>query len=126
MSLAVVEDPCIRHVLPGRVRVYVPGWKGKGKRTIETGLRQIVGVHHVQANPLTGTVLIVYDATLTDVQLLLHEVRALDLEQINALDKDPPPPPVQMEKRGRTVRARIAVHGLDRDPQLAKLVVERP
>jgi hypothetical protein len=43
MSLAVVEDPCIRHVLPGRVRVYVPGWKGKGKRTIETDLRHISG-----------------------------------------------------------------------------------
>lgn len=125
MSLAVVEEPCIRHTLPGRVRVYVPGWAGKGKRTVETGLRQIEGVRRVQANPLTSTVLVEYDATLTDVQIILREVRALDLEKINALDKDPPPPPVQTEKRGRTVRARIAVRGLDRDPQLAKLVVER-
>jgi cation transport ATPase len=112
-------------MLPGRVRVYVPGWSGKGKHTIETGLRLIEGVRRVQANPVTGTVLIEFDPTLTDVQIILHEVRTLDLEAINALDKDPPPPPVQTEKRGRIVRARIAVRGLDRDPQLAKLVVER-
>ncbi len=125
MRFAVTEDPCIRHMLPGRVRVYVPGWAGKGKRTIETGLRLIEGVRRAQANPLTGTVLIDYDPTVTDVQIILHEVRALDLEKINALDKDPPPPPVQMEKRSRTVRARIAVRGLDHDPDLARLVVER-
>ena len=122
MRLAVTEDPCIRHMLPGRVRVYVPGWAGKGKRTIETGLRLIEGVRGVQANPLTGTVLIEYDPTVTDVQIILHEVRALDLETINALDKEPPPPPTQMEKRGRIARARIAVRGLDHNPDLAKLV----
>ncbi len=125
MRLAVTEDPCIRHMVPGRVRVYVPGWAGKGKRTIETGLRLIEGVRGVRANPLTGTVLIEYDPTVTDVQIILHEVRALDLESINALDKEPPPPPTQIEKRDRMVRARIAVRGLDHNPDLAKLVVER-
>lgn len=66
MSVAVTEDPCIRHLLPGRVRVYVPGWSGNGKRTLETGLCLIEGVRRVQANPLTGTVLLEYVATLTD------------------------------------------------------------
>ena len=48
------------------MRVYVPGWSGKGKRTLETGLRLIEGVRRVQANPLTGTVLLEYDEILTD------------------------------------------------------------
>ncbi|GCE16295.1 HAD-IC family P-type ATPase [Dictyobacter kobayashii] len=34
-------------------------------------------------------------------------------------------PPVVREKQGKTVRVRIAVRGLDRDPHLAKRVVER-
>ncbi len=125
MSIAVAEEPCIRHTLPGRVRVYVPGWSGKGKRTIETAVRQIEGVRSVQANNLTSNVLIEYDPAVIDVQTILKEVRALDLDKINALDKEPPPPPVQAEKRGLIVRARIAMRGLDHDPHLAKRVLER-
>jgi len=84
----------------------------------------VQGVRSVQANTLTGNILIQYDPTATNEQAILKEVHALDLDTINAPDDQPPPPPVQTERRGQVVRARIAVRGLDYDQHLAKRVLE--
>ena len=112
------------HAIPGRLRVHLPAWSGQGKRQVETHLRLAQGVRSVQANALTGNVLIHYDPAVTNEQALLKEVQAFDLDTTNTPDPEPPPPSVVREKQGRTVRARIAVRGLDRDPHVAKRVLE--
>jgi calcium-translocating P-type ATPase len=125
MSLAVVEEPRLVHALPGRMRAHVPAWTGRGQRAIEARLRQAPGVRSVQANPLTSNVLIGFDATVTDAQTLLGVVRTLEADPVGAGADEPPLPPVRQEHHGNISRARIAVRGLDRDPSLARLVVER-
>jgi hypothetical protein len=98
MSLATAEGPRIVHALPGRVRIHLPGWEGRSQHALETALRRMRGVSDVRSSPLTRNVLIRFD---------------------------PEAPPTQRERRGSAGRARIAVRGMDRDPELARRVVER-
>jgi hypothetical protein len=65
------------HSLPGRMRVHLTGWSREGHGAVEARLRQVPGVHSVQANPLTGNVLIHFDPTATDAQTLLAVVQTL-------------------------------------------------
>ncbi|CAA9418582.1 MAG: hypothetical protein AVDCRST_MAG03-2379 [uncultured Rubrobacteraceae bacterium] len=130
MSAAVVEGVSLVHATPGRVRVRLPGWSGRGQRGLEARLRRIRGVLGAQANPLTGNVLIRFDPAATDEGAILASVEELEPE-IRGLPEDgPEPPPAQHERRvregrGSIGRARIAVRGLDRDPRLARHAVER-
>ena len=124
MSVAEASEPRVIHSLPGRVRVHLPGWSGQGKRSIEKQLRQVWGVHSVQANPLTGNILVQFDPTITNEQSIVDLVRTIEVDVTSPPDKEPPPPHVLRERHGRTVRTRIAVRGLDRDPHLAKRVLE--
>ncbi len=120
----VAEKPHVIHTLPGRVRVHLPGWSGQGKRSIEAQLREVPGVWSVQANPLTGNILIQFDPSITQEQTILAVLRLLEPGTTGTPDNEPPPPPVIRERQGRIIRARIAVRGLNRDPQLAKRVVD--
>jgi len=123
MSVVVAEELLVLHTIPGRLRVHLSGWEGKGKRRIETELRQIQGVQRVQANPLTGNMLVQFDPALTTEQAILAAVSSLELNRVDEPEQ-PPPPPTVREKQGGTVRARIAVRGLDRDPRLAKRILQ--
>jgi cation-transporting ATPase I len=124
MSATVVSEAYVLHTLPGRVRIHLPWWTGKGKSTIETTLRQEPGIRSVQANPATGNVLIQFDPSVTSEQNVLHEVGALDPAKVHAQETKMEHPPTIREKHGQTVRARIAVRGLDRDPNMARRIVE--
>lgn len=124
MSIAVAEGPRVLHTLPGRIRVHLPEWSGQGKRTIEATLRQVQGVQSVQTNALTGNILIYFDPLVTDEQRVLFVLQGIDLDKSAAPEYEAPPPPVMREKQGKVVRARIPVRGMDRDPQLAKRIVE--
>src|SRR5690242_7175897 len=118
--------PYVLHAIPGRVRVHVPGWSGQGRRDIETRLRQIQGVLRVQANPLTGNMLISFNSTVIDEQTILKSVSNIKLNELNEQqDNKVSLPTALREKQGNTIRARIPVRGLNRDPGLAKRVVER-
>ena len=75
--MTVIEEPRLLHALPGRMRVHLAGWPREGHCAVEARLRQVPGVHGVQANPLTGNVLIHFDPTATDEQTLLAVVRTL-------------------------------------------------
>lgn len=128
----ISAEPRVVHTVTGRVRVHMAGWSGQGRQQIEAQLHQLAGVQRVHANPLTGSVLIIFHASVVSEEEVLQAVRALDLEHLRA--QSPAPdltagtselPPVRREKHGKTVRARIAVRGLDRDPSVAKHVVER-
>ncbi|HEY3993321.1 MAG TPA: haloacid dehalogenase, partial [Ktedonobacteraceae bacterium] len=121
----VSAEPRVLHTIAGRVRLHVPGWSGQGKRQIEAQLHQMQGIERVQANPATGNVLISFDPATLNERTIIHAVQTLDLEHLRDQRAEPVPPPVTREKQGKTVRARIAVRGLDRDPHLAKHVVER-
>ncbi|MDQ3548402.1 MAG: HAD-IC family P-type ATPase [Chloroflexota bacterium] len=77
-----------------------------------------------QANPLTRNVLIRYDPAATDEEAILIGLRTLEPDQVGEHDDQPAPPPVLLERHGETRRARIAVRGLDYDPDVARRVVE--
>ncbi len=125
MSIAIAETPRVLHTISGRIRIQLPGWSGRGKQSIETKLRQLPGMYSVQANALTGNVLVTFDPAALDEQTILNAVSSLDLADLNEQPKkEVSPPPAHREKQGNTVRARITVRGLDRDPHLAKRVVE--
>ena len=117
------------HALRGRVRVHLTTWSGEGQQRIEARLRSLPGVRAAQANPLTGNVLIHYDPAQIDEVGVLKAIRALcaDLADIEAAAHGRPQakPSAHAEREGHTVRARIAVRGLDREPRLARHVVER-
>lgn len=121
----VATEPCILHTSAGRVRVHVPAWSGQGKRAVEQRLQRVQGVQHVQANPPTGNVLIVFDPAALSERAILQAVQELDLARINREPIEPAPPPAVREKCGKTMRARVAVRGMDRDPHVARRVVER-
>ncbi len=125
MSLAAVGEPRIVHAIPGRMRVHLPGWEGRGPRGLETRLRRVRGVNGARANPLTGNVLIRFDPTETDDEDVLRAVRGLEPdESASEAREEPAPPPVQHELRGQVRRARIAMRGLDHAPDVARRVVE--
>ena len=124
MSVAVAEEPRVLHSLPGRVRVHLPGWSGQSKLGIEKKLRQVWGVRSVQANPLTGNILVQFDPAITNEQTIVELVRTIEVDVTSPPVKEPPPAHVLRERHRGTVRARIAVRGLDRDPHLARRVLE--
>jgi cation-transporting ATPase I len=66
-----VQKIRVLHTVPGRMRVHLPGWAEQDKRTIETRFRQVHGIYSVQANALTGNILIHFDSTVTNKQALL-------------------------------------------------------
>src|SRR5205823_4588768 len=68
-----VAQPQVLSLTPGRLRVHLPAWTGDGDggQRVEAGLRKLAGVRDVQANPLTGNVLIHFDPGATSVQALL-------------------------------------------------------
>ncbi|HZC13622.1 MAG TPA: hypothetical protein VE270_06345, partial [Thermoleophilaceae bacterium] len=78
----------------------------------------------VRSSPLTRNVLVRFDPEATDDERILAAVRTLE-PQVDEAEEEPEAPPVQHERRGPAGRARIAVRGMDRDPDLARRVVER-
>jgi cation-transporting ATPase I len=124
MSSTIAEVPSLLHVLPGRVRVHIPEWLGQERRKIETTLWGVQGVSGMQASALTGNVLIYFDPCVTNEQALLDVIRRLTFDTTAPPEEEPASPPVIREKQGKIIRARIAVRGLDRNPHLARQVVE--
>jgi cation transport ATPase len=122
MSVAVADDIHVLHSISGRLRMHLPAWEGCGKRSIETELRQLKGVQSIQANDLTGNILVQYDPALTSEQAILATVCNLELNKADEPER-PSQLPTVREKQGGTVRARIAVRGLDRNPHLAKRIL---
>ncbi|HEX8034726.1 MAG TPA: hypothetical protein VF510_12805, partial [Ktedonobacterales bacterium] len=64
------NEPHIIHAIPGRVRIHIPGWSKEQQPSIESRLLLIPGVSSVQANPLTGNVLIQFESALPTESIL--------------------------------------------------------
>ena len=125
-ALLVAEELRLVHVVPGRVRLHLPGRSSQGLRHAEVQLRQVPGVQRVQGNLLTGNVLVHFNPIATDEHAILSAARASEVvTEPGENDRAPVAPPALRERHGRTTRARIAVRGLDRDPVLARRLVER-
>lgn len=137
MSAVVAEEPRLLHALPGRIRVQAPWWSGQGQHRLEAQLRQMPGVQRVQANPLTRNILIIFDPDITNQQAIFEDMRTLGqahaatpifapgAAELPKAEASEPTPHVLHSRHGHLRRARIAVRGLDRDPHLARHVVER-
>src|SRR5579871_5044477 len=97
---------------------------------------QLPGVQRVQTNAVTGNVLILYDTKVTNQPGLLAALRrdeparsadqgASPESKLMHLPPSTAAPPVISERKQQTRRTRIAVRGLDRNPYLARRVVEQ-
>ena len=71
MSAASANEPRILHALPGRLRAHLPAWPAVGRPEVERRVRGVRGVLRVEANPLTGNVLIHFDPNRTNAPTLL-------------------------------------------------------
>src|SRR2546426_1930962 len=83
------EEPCRRlknsmersaflHMLDGRLRVKVADVKGSPRvaALVEAQLAELQGVDDVSANPLTGSVLVLYDPAQVGVEEIMEVLRA--------------------------------------------------
>ena len=86
-------------------------------------VRGLPGVRHVEANGLTGNVLIRFDPAASDEQTLLAAVADAAKDTETLLEDGPFPPVLEETVEGTVHRARVAVRGIDRDPQMARFVV---
>jgi cation-transporting P-type ATPase I len=123
-AAATVEAPRVLHVTPGRIRVALRGWDQLHPQRLEAGLRALPHVTAVRASTATGNALIHFDAAATDADAVLRAMHAVPRDA-DLPAEAPARPSVARVAAGRYGRARIAVRGLDRDPQLARRVVER-
>ena len=117
------------HSSPGRVRLHLPLWCGKGERTLENEIKRSPGVLGVQASSVTRNVLIRYDRTRTDEGQLTRSLETMPLRlshrpaaDLSSAIKTQPSRAI-VESRGKERRARIAVRGLDRSSRLTGQVL---
>jgi calcium-translocating P-type ATPase len=111
------------------VRFHLAGWAGERREAIEAGLGELAGVQRVQARPATGNVLVIFDPEATDEPTILDTFATVAASSAA--------PPVRQARATRSgsgprsnsaphgSRARIAVRGLDREPEVARRLVER-
>jgi cation-transporting ATPase I len=147
MATAATPVPQLVRASPGRARIHLPGWSGATPHAVEAALAHVPGVERVQANALTANLLVRFDPRVTNTQAVLTAARhsypaarhsypgdATGPDGPDGRDQPPPAPAarpkpqrrlaVQRERQAHTVRARIAVPGMDRRPHLARHVAE--
>ncbi len=123
MSTLTAEAPRLVHALPGRVRIHVRVEPGQSSADLEAAVDRLPGVRSVQANMLTGNVLVRYDPAVTNDRALLSALHGMsrDSGSGHAGTASAPSPP---GRAPRTVRARILVPGMNRQPHQARRVAE--
>src|SRR5579872_5333146 len=77
------EGPRILSRIPGRLRAHLPGWADADAQRLEARLARAPGVTSVQANPLTGNVLIRCDPRSGDDNTILAALQVA-CEEISA------------------------------------------
>lgn len=122
MSLAL---PVPLSTTAGRVRVHCPAWPGGGPRALERALIAMDGVRAARANPFTRNVLVFFDECRITLQAVLRHVQqsvagVLDQPESTHIAQ----PHVVVSRMDGVKRARITVRGLDRDPRVARRIVE--
>jgi copper chaperone CopZ len=99
--VSCAERPRVLSLIPGRIRVHLPGWTGCDGERIENCLRRVNGVASVQANALTGNVLVYFDPLTTEESKLLAELgKALEELPNGERAADAGCPPLRVVVRG--------------------------
>lgn len=152
MSAAIADEPRILSTIPGRLRLHLPEGAAETRRAVERRLRALPGTREVRGSDATGNVLVLYDPSMTGERTILDVARAIAGEPIPAGAASAPSaqqrsapggstadlgPSAQQHKARHlahtavsrnthegTTRARIAVPGIDRNPQLAQRVAQ--
>ena len=97
------------HLLPGRVRFHIPSLKQNDIQIakLREQLPQIEGITSVQANEITGSVLIRFDTTKLKAELLAAAlIRMLGLE--SELEKSPIPTiPRELREMGKSLNRAV-------------------
>ncbi len=132
---AIAVEPAVLSLIPGRLRAHLADWSGSDQRRLETRARRLPGVRRAEANPVTRNVLVTFDPAATTGQKVADRLRGLlddddtGGESLGGVHGGPNTevysPSVIRQGRGRHRRARVAVRGLDRDPDLARRVTQR-
>jgi magnesium-transporting ATPase (P-type) len=108
--------------------VHVPFWSGAGRQRVEEQLAAILGIRRVDASPLTRNILVTFDPARTDVRALLGALRGIDWPAAvppTPIRVDTPVvPAVVSETREGGRQARIAVQGINRNPNLVRRVID--
>ena len=142
MDAAASEQPRVVHSLPGRLRLHVGPWPPGSEGLLQRRLLEVDDVTSVRLNRITGNVLVLYDPQHTDAERILAVAAAIqettappDIEESVTPQASARAPHALVEREGlpmagalrlgRVQRARITVRGMDRDPAMAKQVVER-
>jgi hypothetical protein len=110
-------------LLPGRVRLHLPGWTGSDTDRIEDRVHRVQGVESVQANPLTGNALIFFDCRTTREVTVMVELQAAwdswraEQECMQPPRSKTPPrtdilPPVECPSQAASSWIRVGVRGL--------------
>jgi len=99
--------------------MHLAGWPREGHCAVEARLRQVPGVHGVQANPLTGNVLIHFDPAATDEQILLAVVQTLKPDSTSQCAEILSSSPGVPRRQGRSRSAPGARLCLAGDPDVA-------
>ena len=76
---AVGRDLAVVHSSRGRLRVHLPHWSGAGGRQITAALRRLPGVTSVQASPITGNILVLFQPRQTQAEDLIAALQKLRL-----------------------------------------------
>ena len=114
MRSRAVDHPRLLSLTAGRTRVHLPGWAAREQDQLEARLRQVRGVEAVQANPLTGNVLIRFDPRVTGEQGILAEINQFR-DGLLAV-RQPPQAPRLMYATGDTSRQPMKGRGLTTSP----------
>jgi calcium-translocating P-type ATPase len=109
----------------------MPALSGDRFARVERELAEVGGVRRVRASPRTHNVLVEYDGSRLDEGRVVRRLRRLAVRAASAPAEAPPARPSE-PGRGSVIvthssarRARIAVRGLDRDPELRRVLTER-
>jgi cation-transporting ATPase I len=127
--MALASSPHVVHSLPGRVRFHLPGGVAD-LQTLRDRLGHLPGVREVRASDLTGNVLVTFDPATTSEQAILDAARELSTpagtpttrEHVALRHLLPARATVTRGPDKRLARARIAVPGIERNPELAQRV----
>jgi copper chaperone CopZ len=76
---AMNVDSLYVHALEGRLRIKIPKVKGAAGKAqkVERHLHQFTGVESASANPVTGSVLVLYDPRLIDQEEIIASLKEL-------------------------------------------------
>src|SRR6185312_9661659 len=115
------------------MRVALRGWDGEAADEVDRLIGELPGVTSARASAATRNALVCFDREATSAETLLAALHRL--RRRSGARARGQPAHVHVERRaarrarehdgGPVRRARIAVRGIDRDPQLARTVVER-